>query len=118
MPSSRVTYRERGWLKKLAERPRMAHEIPDEHLTKFVDRGLVEKDLVLMRLTGRGQLELYRNRFRKASSPPAGKGGHALLEVFGANGAIGAHDSKTNGKLLTNLRQRLLNWTQKTETAE
>ncbi|MDZ4791386.1 MAG: hypothetical protein SGJ17_09300 [Hyphomicrobiales bacterium] len=56
-------------LKKIVERPRSITEIPDDHTAKFLNYRLARRDVLLMRPTQLGQLEVLRQRFRGISLP-------------------------------------------------
>lgn len=56
-------------LQKIVERPRPLAEIPDDHSAKFLNYRLARRDVMLMRPTQLGQLELLRQRFRGIPQP-------------------------------------------------
>jgi hypothetical protein len=63
MPPVRLTREEITSLRKLVERARPSAEIPADHAAKFINCGLAERDIMIMRGTRLGQLELLRQRF-------------------------------------------------------
>jgi hypothetical protein len=69
MPPIRLTREEVSSLTKLVERARPTSEIPGDHAAKFVNYGLARRDIMIMRATRLGQLELLRQRFTDISIP-------------------------------------------------
>jgi hypothetical protein len=63
MPPIRLTREELASLTRLVERARPTSEIPSDHAAKFVNYGLARRDIMIMRATRLGQLELLRQRF-------------------------------------------------------
>ena len=64
MPPILMTRQERATLARLAARPSSINEVPPEHREKLVTHGLVVRDALRFRITTKGQLELFRQRFR------------------------------------------------------
>lgn len=56
-------------LKKIVDSPRPIAEIPEDHAAKFLNYGLARRDVLLVRVTSLGQLELLRQRFRGIPIP-------------------------------------------------
>jgi hypothetical protein len=82
MPPIRLSKQEISSLKKLVERARPVPEIPSDHAAKFLNYGLAERDVMILRATRLGQLELLRQRFTDINIPHgaaaeaiSGKGG-------------------------------------------
>jgi hypothetical protein len=69
MPPIRLTREEVSSLTKLVQRARPTSEIPSDHAAKFVNYGLAKRDIMIMRATRLGQLELLRQRFSDISIP-------------------------------------------------
>lgn len=69
MPPIMLTRDELTSLNKIVERARALGEIPDDHAEKFVNYGLAQKDVMILRATRLGQVELLRQRFRGIGAP-------------------------------------------------
>ncbi len=69
MPPIMLSREEFLSLKKIVECPRPIADIPDDHSAKFLNYGLARRDVMLMRPTQLGQLELLRQRFRGIPIP-------------------------------------------------
>ncbi len=69
MPPIMLTKDEFSSLKKIVERARPLSEIPEDHVAKFVNYGLARREVLLLRATQLGQLELLRQRFRGIPVP-------------------------------------------------
>lgn len=69
MPPIMLTRDEFFSLKKIVEKPRPLAEIPEDHTAKFVNYGLARRDVLIVRITPLGQLELLRQRFRGIPLP-------------------------------------------------
>lgn len=59
-----MTRQERATLTRLAESPAPLSEMPSDHLDKFVNHGLAVRDVFRFKITTKGQLELFRQRYR------------------------------------------------------
>jgi hypothetical protein len=55
---------ERFSLEKIIKRPCLLTDVPIEHAEKFLNYGLVKREVMLLHATPRGQLEILRQRFR------------------------------------------------------
>ena len=69
MPLIQLSRRERASLHKILERPCQAGEIPADHEEKFVNYELARKQVLLLYITPRGQIEVLRQRFRDLKAP-------------------------------------------------
>lgn len=65
MPPVRLTREEVSSLEKIVERARPVSDIPADHAAKFINCGLVRHDIMILRATQLGQVELLRHRFSK-----------------------------------------------------
>lgn len=50
---------------RLAQSPTPVSEIPPDQIDKFVNHGLAVREALRCRITTKGQLELFRQRYRK-----------------------------------------------------
>lgn len=64
MHSIQLSRHERHSLAKVVERPCLVTDIPAEHAEKFINHGLVKREVMILHATARGQVELLRQRFR------------------------------------------------------
>ncbi len=64
MPSIQMSRRERNSLSRIVERPCLVTDIPVEHAEKFINHGLIKREVMVLHATPRGQVELLRQRFR------------------------------------------------------
>lgn len=69
VPPIQLTREEYASLKKIAERPCPLADIPQDHIAKFINYGLAQRDVMILRSTKLGQLELLRQRFRGLELP-------------------------------------------------
>lgn len=69
MPPINMSRSERSSLKKILQRPRLISDIPQDHSQKFINHGLAQRDVMLLRITALGQVELLRQRFRAIGAP-------------------------------------------------
>lgn len=60
MPAIRMSRQERHSLAKVVERPCLVTEIPAEHAEKFINHGLIKREVMLLHVTPRGQVEYLR----------------------------------------------------------
>ncbi len=60
-----MTRQERATLARLAQSPTPVSEIPAEQIDKFVNYGLAVREALRCRITTKGQLELFRQRYRR-----------------------------------------------------
>jgi hypothetical protein len=51
-------------LEKIVQHPRLATDLPQDHVEKLINYGLVKKDILLLHVTARGQVEIFRQRFK------------------------------------------------------
>lgn len=65
MPPIRLSYRERTSLAKLSEMPLHVGTLPPAHVERFLGLGFAEAEMLRVKITARGQIELLRQRFRK-----------------------------------------------------
>lgn len=65
MPPILMTRQERATLARLAASPAPINEVPQDQVEKFVNHGLALRDAFRLRITTKGQLELFRQRFRR-----------------------------------------------------
>lgn len=65
---------ERASLQRLAERPCQPGDIPSDHEEKFLNYGLVQRNVLLLCATPLGQCELLRQRFRNLPWPQLSAG--------------------------------------------
>lgn len=63
-----MTPRERATLAKLAQGAAPLNEMPREHVAKFLNHGLIARDVMRYRITAKGQLELLRQRYRDTTT--------------------------------------------------
>ena len=68
MPPIHMTRHERSSLARLAESATPVNEFPPDHAEKLVNHGLAECDSMRIRITAKGQLELFRQRFRRQTT--------------------------------------------------
>ncbi len=61
---------ERSSLERVVARPCQPGDIPADHEEKFLNYGLVRKNVLLLCVTPLGQCELLRQRFRSRASFP------------------------------------------------
>ena len=71
MPPIQLSRSERSSLQRIVERPCHPGEIPPDHEEKFLNYGLVRKNVLLLCVTPLGQCELLRQRFRNMTFPSA-----------------------------------------------
>ncbi len=64
MPAIQMSRSERFSLEKIIKRPCLVTDIPIEHAEKFLNYGLVKREVMLLHATSRGQVEILRQRFR------------------------------------------------------
>ena len=64
MPAIQMSRGERFSLEKIIKRPCLVTDIPAEHAEKFLNYGLVKREVMLLHATPRGQLEILRQRFK------------------------------------------------------
>jgi hypothetical protein len=64
MPAIQMSRSERGSLEKILKRPCLVTDIPPEHAEKFLNYGLVKRQVMLLHATPRGQVEILRQRFK------------------------------------------------------
>jgi hypothetical protein len=70
---------ERSSLERIIERPCQPGDIPADHEEKFLNYGLVRRNVLLLCVTPLGQCELLRQRFRGKASFAAGP---SVYEIF------------------------------------
>lgn len=68
MPPIHMTRDERATLARLAESATPVNELPAAHAEKLVSHGLAVRDAMRISITPKGQLELFRQRFRKQTT--------------------------------------------------
>ena len=68
MPPIHMTRDERSSLARLAESATPVSDLPPDHAEKLVNHGLAECDSMRIVITPKGQLELFRQRFRKQTT--------------------------------------------------
>ena len=68
MPPIHMTRDERSSLARLAQSATPVNELPPEHAEKLVSHGLAVRDAMRISITPKGQLELFRQRFRKQAT--------------------------------------------------
>lgn len=68
MPPIHMSRQERATLARLAESPVPLSEVPPGHMEKFISHGLAVRDVFRFKITTKGQLELYRQRFRNMTT--------------------------------------------------
>lgn len=68
MPPIHMTRDERSSLARLAESATPLSELPPGHTEKLVSHGLAVCDSMRVQITPKGQLELFRQRFRKQTT--------------------------------------------------
>ena len=68
MPPIHMTRHERSSLARLAESASPLSDLPPDHAEKLVSHGLAECDSMRIVITPKGQLELFRQRFRKQTT--------------------------------------------------
>lgn len=81
MPPIQLSRSERSSLARIVERPCQPGEIPADHEEKFLNYGLVRKNVLLLCVTPLGQCELLRQRFRGMTFPDVDMTGMALGPV-------------------------------------
>jgi hypothetical protein len=64
MPAIQMSRSERSTLAKIAKRPCLITDVPAEQAEKFINYGLVKREVMLLHATPLGQVELLRQRFR------------------------------------------------------
>ncbi len=64
MPAIQMSRSERSSLEKIIRRPCLVGDVPPEHAEKFLNYGLVKKQVMLLHATQKGQLEILRQRFK------------------------------------------------------
>ncbi len=64
MPAIQMSRSERFSLEKVVHRPCLVTDIPSEHAEKFLNYGLVKREVMLLHATPKGQVEILRQRFR------------------------------------------------------
>jgi len=64
MPAIQMSRRERSSLEAIIKRPCLITDVPAEHAEKFLNYGLIKKEVMLLHATPRGQVEILRQRFR------------------------------------------------------
>jgi hypothetical protein len=74
MPPIQLSRSERVSLKRIVERPCQPGDIPSDHEEKFLNYGLVQRNVLLLYVTPLGQCELLRQRFRGMAFPLMGGG--------------------------------------------
>lgn len=117
MPPIRMTREERASLGRLVESSLELHEIPKNHIEKFINHGLAVRQALLFKVTTKGQLEFLRQRFRNLparhmatppqrdlsprAEPRPGNGASAEHHAVNGNGAVhrlhGAGAANGNG---------------------
>ncbi len=65
MPAIQMSRSERFSLEKIVKRPCLSTDVPLEHAEKFLNYGLVKREVMLLHATPRGQLEILRQRFTR-----------------------------------------------------
>lgn len=68
MPPIHMTREERAVLVRLAESPLPVHDLPRACAEKFLNHGLVQREFLRYRITVKGQLEMFRQRFRNLAT--------------------------------------------------
>lgn len=68
MPPIHMTREERASLAKIAEGPAPVTDLPPDHAEKFLNHGLVVRDVLRYFITTKGQLELFRQRYRNMAT--------------------------------------------------
>ncbi len=69
MPPIQLSRAERASLQRIVERPCQPGDIPSDHEEKFLNYGLVRRNVLLLHVTALGQCELLRQRFRGMPFP-------------------------------------------------
>ena len=64
MPAIQMSRGERVSLEQIIKRPCLVTDVPSEHAEKFLNYGLVKREVMLLHATPRGQVEILRQRFR------------------------------------------------------
>jgi hypothetical protein len=81
MPPIQLSRSERSSLERIVEGSCQPGDIPADHEEKFLNYGLVRRNVLLLSATPLGQCELLRQRFRNLTWPqiPNMQGGPAGL---------------------------------------
>jgi hypothetical protein len=64
MPPIQLSRSERASLRRIVERPCQPGDLPSDHEEKFLNYGLVRRNVLLLQVTPLGQCEWLRQRFR------------------------------------------------------
>ncbi len=69
MPAIQMSRGEKVSLEKIIRRPCLVTDVPLEHIEKFVNYGLIKRDVMLLHATPLGQVEILRQRFKDLNGP-------------------------------------------------
>lgn len=68
MPPIMMTRRERAVLKRLSRAPIPSADVKARHAEKFVNHGLAVHEALRLAITPKGQLEVFRQRYRRMAT--------------------------------------------------
>ena len=78
MPPIHMTASERSALARLSRAPLSINDIPPDHAQKFMNHGLAVQQVIRLKITPKGQLEVLRQRYRRLTTRTA----HVTEEDF------------------------------------